>query len=496
MDKVASIDRRLFLGGGAAALAGMTGAAQAQQPKAGGQKKGGAAMPDKTISQSIAAYIEGFDLKAVPPAAVERARIAFIDTIGVMLAGSQEEVSHILVDMVKAEGTAPAATLVGQSLRASPQLAALANGVAAHAMDFDFTYISGQAISAVIPAVLPLAEATGATPAEAIGAFIIGAEVGGRVARANFRASSVGGWHTTGTVGAVAATAAAARLLKVPAQKTAHALGISTSLASGLSGNFGTMTKPLHSGHAARNGIMAAELGMRGFTAHPAVFERHSGYFSDFGRGLDVTLKPFDDLGSRYDLVSSRLDLKAYPCGGLTHTSIEAALDLRTRVGARLDTIKSIHCAVTRNAAQRAGTQYPTTVEGAKFSVSYLVAYALVHGVPKIAAFTEQAIADERVKALAKTVTASVDPTLGDGTNGSPARITITLADGEVLEQRNNNASGSTKKPMTKAQLEGKFSDCAAQAVSTEAGKQILAFLNTLPDQRTFEGFWPLLRKG
>jgi len=131
-----------------------------------------------------------------------------------------------------------------------------------------------------------------------------------------------------------------------------------------------------------------------------------------------------------------------------------------------------------------------------RFSVAYLVPYALVHGAPKIAAFTDKALQDERVRALAKTVTASVDPDLGPGTDDSPARIRITMADGQVFEQRKDFGSGSNKNPMTQAQIEAKFFDCAAQAVDTDTGKKILAFLNALPEQTSFNDFWPLLRKG
>ena len=450
---------------------------------------------NKKISAVMADYIAGFDLASAPPTVVDRARIAFIDTIGVMLAGSHEEVSHLMVEMVKEEASAPQATIVGQSLRASPQLAALADGVASHAMDYDLTYISGQAIAAVVPAILPLAETSGATPAEMIAAYIVGAEIGGRVARANFKASSVGGWHTTGMVGAVAAAAAAARLLKVPVKAIPNVLGISTSLASGISGNFATMTKPLHCGNAARSGVAAAQLGRRGFTASPIAFEAKAGYFNTFGRGLDVSLEPFKDLGSRYDLVSSRFDLKAFPCGGLTHTSIEAALELRDKLGSRLSAIKGIHCSVTANAGQRAGTQYPATVENAKFSVAYLVPYALIHGAPRIAAFTAKALQDEQIKALAKTVTASVDPALGPGTNGSPAVIKVTLADGEVVEARKDFASGSAKSPMTTAQIEEKFLDCAMQIMSKDAARKVYAFLDALPSQRSLDPLWPMLRR-
>src|SRR5262249_59679368 len=128
------------------------------------------------------------------------------------------------------------------------------------------------------------------------------------------------------------------------------ALGIAPAGARGISGNFATMPKPLHAGNGARNGVMAALLGGKGFTASPIAFEARAGYSNPFGRGLDVSFDPFDDLSRRYDLIEARFDLKGFPCGGLTHTAIEAALDLRGKLGARLSDIKGIHCFVTRNA--------------------------------------------------------------------------------------------------------------------------------------------------
>ena len=139
-------------------------------------------------------FVAGFDLKAVPALAIERARLAFIDTVGVMLAEAAEPAA-IVLELVRTEGAAPAASIVGQSLRSSPQLAALANGVASHALDFDFTYTQGQLLAPVIPALLPLAESTGATPAETLAAFIVGFEVCSRLSRANPNHNGGGAWR-------------------------------------------------------------------------------------------------------------------------------------------------------------------------------------------------------------------------------------------------------------------------------------------------------------
>jgi 2-methylcitrate dehydratase PrpD len=499
-DRMQSIDRRLFLGASASTLLALPALAQqnpgGETPKPSEPKPAATAGQAKRLGQVVAEFVVGFDLKDVPGVAIDRARVAFTDTVGVMLAGSRQEVSHILCDMVRLEGSAPSTSIVGQSLRASPQLAALANGVAAHAMDYDLTYVAGQAASAVIPAVLPVAEFTGATPAEAMAATIIGFEIAARVGRSNFLASSVGGWHTVGTVGVIAAAAACARLLKAPVEQIPDIIGISASMASGLSVNFGSMTKPLHSGHAARDGVMAALLGARGFTSNPSALEGHSGYFENFGRNLEVSYEPFKDLGRRYDLVALGYDLKAYPCGGLAHTAIEAALALRARLAPHLTEITSIHCSVTRNAGQRAGIQYPQSVENAKFSLAYMVAYSLVHGAPMIAAFTEEAIRDERVKAVAKTVSASVDPALGPGTRESPAILKVTLLDGQTFERRVDYQTGSIQNPMTQAQIEDKFRDCAAQSVNADVASKILAVLNRLPARPSLDDFWPLIWLG
>ena len=145
----------------------------------------------------IADFVTGFELKHAPPLAIERSRAAFVDTVGVTLAGSTEKVAEIVREMVRAEGAAPAVSVIGSSLKTSPQLAALANGVASHALDFDFTYTQGQLMAPVIPALLPLAEQTGVTPAEVLAAFIVGFEVCSRLSRANPTHNGAGSWHGT-----------------------------------------------------------------------------------------------------------------------------------------------------------------------------------------------------------------------------------------------------------------------------------------------------------
>ncbi len=485
-----AVDRRAFLGTAAASVVGLPTAAVAQQQPSAGASF---AAPGKPVSEIIADFIVGFDLKNAPPVAIERSRTAFVDAVGVMLAGSQLPPAAIVGDVVRLTASAPAATIVGHPLRAAPQLAALANGVAGHDMDFDLTYFAGQTIAGVIPAILPVAETGGATSADMLAAFIIAAEVAGRVTRAAPLALRASGWHSTGTVGVIAAAAACARLMKIDAKRIPNVLGITTSLASGLSINFGTMTKPLHAGHAAHDGVLAAMLGGRGFTASARAFEGKNGYYASFARSLPLSLEPFASLGKSYDVVDYGYSIKPYPCGGLGHTAIDAALELRDSV--KIGDIAHVDVAITKWAAGHITDRYPDTVEAAKFSAPYLAAYSLVHGAPLLAAFTEQSLRDEAVRAAAQKVSVTTYQQYAELLDDSPAKVTITLNNGHKIERAKYYPSGSVKAPMTAAQIKAKFDVCAAQAIDKAPAENLYAILSTLGNQPSLDGLWPLLRR-
>lgn len=491
-----AIDRRLFLRTGTATLLGLAGVGStvslAQKQKPNEHAKGSGAVTEALKpSQLIANFVTGFDLKIAPPVVIDRARVAFVDTVGVMLAGSPLPPTDIVCEIVKLEGSAPTATIVGRPLRASPQLAALANGVSGHAMDFDLTYLAGQTVAGVIPAILPVAETTGATPAEMLAAFIIAAEVAGRFYRAGVEGWRKTGWHATGVIGTTAAALACARLMKLSAAQISDLVGITASMASGLTANLGTMTKPLHSGAAARNGVMAAMLAARGFSASASALEGRNGYFESFVGTF--SLEPFADLGTRFDLAEIGYKVKPYPSGGLGHTAIDAALELRNLV--KLDEVAHVDVAITKYAAQRYTDKYPQSAENAKFSGPYLAAYALVHGAPMLAAFTEEALHDDAVRSFAKKISLVIYQEHADLLEESPAKVTVTLTDGRKIERSNYYPSGSVQVPMTAAQIKAKFDICAAQAVDKAAAQKIYAMLSMIGEQSLAAELWPLLRK-
>ena len=256
-----------------------------------------------------------------------------------------------------------------------------------------------------------------------LAAFIVGFEVCSRLSRANPTHNGAGSWHGTSTIGAISAAVACARLLKVPAAAIPDVIGIAVSMASGVNANYGTMTKPLHAGHAARNGMAAALLGKAGLSANHAALEGRGGFFATFARGIPWSAEPFDDLGRTYDLAEVGFRPKRYPCGGVIHTGIDAALQIRDELGAKVADITAIKAGISKYAASRAGAEYPANMEAAKFNLQYVVAASLANGVPKLATFEPEAIKDERVKALAKMVSVALDPEFADAIEDYPTRV-------------------------------------------------------------------------
>ena len=269
-------------------------------------------------------------------------------------------------------------------------------------------------------------------------------------------------------------------------------MGIAASLASGVTENFGTMTKPLHSGHAARNGVLAVLLGAKGFTSSATALEGRSGFFENFARGLGWSPEPFGDLGKIYDLEQIGYKIKRYPSGGLGHTAIDAALELRTMVP--LSEIAGVEVAITKFASRRYTTTYPQSTESAKFSGPYLAAYTLVHGAPMVAAFTEEALHDEAVRTFARKVSVVIYQEHADLLEESPAKVTLTLSDGRKIERSKYYPTGAVQVPMTTAQIEEKFTACATTAIKPDAAKKIFTMLGALGEQKSFDEFWPLLR--
>ena len=220
---------------------------------------------EPSITEALAEFASALTLEQIPERTRAVARHCLMDMVGVTLAGKSEPLSEMLLAQIEDEGGAPHASLIGTHERTSASQAALYNGSAAHALDYDdvLGVFTGHPTVAVMPAVLALAERHGKDGAAVVTAFVAGVEVLARIGAMMSKGHYARGWHATGTIGAIGAAAGCANLLGLDAEATNRAMGIAATQAAGLKSNFGTMSKPLHAGKAASNGLLAASLAAR-----------------------------------------------------------------------------------------------------------------------------------------------------------------------------------------------------------------------------------------
>ena len=235
---------------------------------------------------AIAQFVTALRYDKLPGEAITTAKIAILDCLGVMLAGTNERSAKICADLARAEQAREESTVFGHGFRSSALNAAFANGTAAHALDFDHSFtLMGQPTAPIIPAIFSLAEAVGAGGRQVIEAYVAGFETTAKLVL-TLRTRAEDGWHAPSTLGAFGSAVACARLLRPELGQVEMSIGIVASMASGLVCNFGTMSKPLHVGLGARSGVLAAKLAQSGFTANAQAIESGAGFYEVFYPGL------------------------------------------------------------------------------------------------------------------------------------------------------------------------------------------------------------------
>lgn len=439
------------------------------------------------LTASLARFAAGLRFADLPPAAIARARTNMLDAVGCILAGAESAEARPLRAMLAEEGGAPAALLFGTGLRLPPLAAALANGAAGHALDYDDSSppMIGHPSVPMVAAIFALGESRGADGAAAIAAYVAGLEAAARLGRHMNPAHYAAGWHATATLGTLAATVAAAKLLRLDAAAMRDAIGIAASAASGIRGNFGSGVKPLHAGMAARNGVFAAGLAARGFRAAPDALEGERGFVRVFGGPAppDLAALRFDD-GAPLEILASGVGIKRYPCCGCTHSALDALLALRARHAPDPARVAAIHCTMNALVPDILVHHRPATPAEAKFSMEYCLAVALLDGACGIAQFAPERVARADVQALLRRVTTGVDPAIPYRNGVYPGTVTVTLEDGRVLADSAAEAKGHPDLPLSAAELRAKFLDCAAAVLPparAEAAFAALAALETAP---------------
>ena len=454
----------------------------------------------------LSRFVAETDGRAIPPGAIARARTAFVDVAATTLAGAAQPVGRIVTAWVREAGGTPAASVVAGGYKTGTAQAALANGVMAHALLYDDTTFVTVAHHTVVlaPALLALGEPRGASGRAVLEAYVIGYEVLTKLGRALNPSHYEKGWHATISLGTVAAAAASARLLGLDARRVEMALGMAASMAGGSRQQFGTMTMPFHAGHAARSGVVAAELASRGVTADAGILESRMGYCALFAGPAGADPEQLTKgLGEGWEIQVAGYVLKPYPCGAPLQRAVDAILGLRGRHKIDTAAVREIRVGVSyifQGVLIR--TDPRTGLEG-KPSLEFCAAVAILDGRLGLDAFTDERVRDPEVRAMMARVRKYVDPALERGAPGvatdpfgDRTTVTIVLDDGCELSETVRFARGSPENPMSRDELLGKYRDCARLSLDERRGERALGLLERLDDLPTVAPLMDALRGG
>ena len=434
-------------------------------------------------------FIVKTNFQDIPTEVVEKAKVPFLDTIGVTLLGSTYPCGKIAIDWVREMGGTPEATVIGGGFKSSAVNAAFANGVSAFSPDFDdfneeiFLHPS----VGLIPTILALGEVIKASGSKILAAYIIGWEVLdtiGRAAEAGRFAHRTRGWHPTCTIGTLGATAVAAKMLNLDAEHIKMALGIAGSMASGTVQQYGTMAFYLHAGFAAKNGVIAAMLAKKGGTAELDILESRYGFLNLFnGEGNYDPVKT-EKMGNPYVLVSPGFGLKKYACCSLVQCPIEGLQELVKREHFAPEDVELIEIGIhPKLKTQIARYDNPANPAEAQFSEPFHAAVGIVY--PDIVGFSpykEETLSDPRVQKLMKRVRVYVHPDL---TAEKPDAVythylKVKLKDGREFAFTKAIVGGDVRKPLTQDEVLGKYKDCVQKILSPSEIEHSIELINSL----------------
>jgi 2-methylcitrate dehydratase PrpD len=425
---------------------------------------------------ALARFVADVTSRAIPPAAITRAKHALIDGLGVTIAGSIEPVSKIIADHVSATSRGNATVIKGGA-RVSAADAAFANATAGHALDFDDSnfVMGGHPTVALMPALLAVAEERGTGGREILEAYVVGFEIATRLANAVHFEHYEKGWHPTATLGIFGATAAVARLMRLTQEQVVHALALSASMASGVKANFGSMAKPAQVGHASSKGVLCAQLAAAGFTANPAALEGKQGFFEVYNGAVNYRAEACSVFGDELEIMRSGLKFKKYPSCGSTHAPIDAALDLIRERPLRTEEIDTVTIAMNQRRITHVNRPRVTNGLEGKFSIQYTIAAALIDGTISLGHFNDKNVSRPDLQQLVERVNAV--GVAGLESLSQQCELTVKLNDGTTRSVKRDDAEGRGSEEFVRY-LKPKFIDCVEQAYPRDHAEALFAALD------------------
>ena len=435
-----------------------------------------------TLSGKLAAFIVGLNYKSLPPEVVQKAKHCLMDTLGAALAGSKASEAVIAKRLAEKLSQKKEATLYTGKRKVGVLEAALANGIMSHAMELDDgnRFAQGHPGVAVVPAVLALGEKEKVKGKDLIPAIVAGYEVFGRVGAGGNPSHFNRGFHTTGTCGTFAAAAAAGRLLKLNESKMVSALGIAGSQAAGLFAFMadGTMTKTLHAGKAAQNGILSAYLAQEGFTGPAYVLEDKRGFYHAFADTFNPQ-RVVEGLGEKYEIMNTYVKFHA-SCRH-SHAPVDAILYVRSQTPLRPEDIEKVNVYTYAIAAKLIDGKQVTTPISGKMSLAYSAAVAILYGKVGLDEFKAGVLNDRAVRALMQKIDVYADPELDKMVpNHRGARAEILLKDGRKLTSTVLDPKGEPENPGSGNDIYDKFRMLAGMVLKSDKVDKLLEKIDRL----------------
>ena len=440
----------------------------------------------KAGTEKIAQFIAETRYEHIPGEAVRIAKRAILDWVGVTIAGANEPITRLLFEHVQRMKAVGEAGVISKGVQTTADLAAWVNGAASHALDYDDTFANEAGFNfhptvTLMSSVLALGEKVKASGRDILAAYVVGIETETRVGAAIGRITSETGWHPTPVLGTIGAVAGSANVLKLTPEQSLMALGIGSSLAGGLLQNFGTMTKPLHAGNSARNGVVAALLAQNGFTGNESVMEGNLGFCSMFTAGKVNGLEnKEEDLGKNWRIVTPGMSTKPYPCCRSTHASIDASLHLRNVQGVDASKIVKIVCKLSPTHTRLARFHKPKSAYEGKFSIPYCIAAALLRGKILLKDFTDEKVAAPEAQAILSKVQFQYPQEYKDNPMALKAEVVVSLVNGEEVSSKIEIPKGDASSPMTDDELSAKFQDCTHLTFQRKEIEKVLQMLQNL----------------
>jgi len=422
------------------------------------------------LTRDLGVLVSSLQDANIPAPALAPVKRGFIDCIGVMFAGREEPVVRVLRETFSFPVSNESKILFDKGQTSSPE-AALVNATAGHALDYDDVAIDGHPSVVLVPALLAEGERLGASGRELIAAYVAGYETWGELASRDADKHHGKGWHPSAVFGAVAAAAAGARLAKLDAGRTSHALAAAASMAGGLTANFGSMMKPLQVARAAQSGLIAARLAAKGFTASPDALEHRGGFLNAFSPAGRVRT---DDAIADWHILKNGLNIKRYPVCYALHRSIDGLLGLKSKIDA--NNIKEIELSIGRLQAGMLRHSRPQNALDAKFSAEFAASSAVLAGRVGLAELSDGFVRSAPVQQmLAKVkVNPQDDPDPDEPLFSRSDTVRVTLSDGTVLAgDPVRRAKGHAHNPLGMDELRAKFVDCVGGALPA-AGRDAL----------------------